>query len=299
MIIVYSRSDKLEVDRRLIQGPCIFMPQPNEWLHKFQWHAEEPNNVGRVTPNGRQFDILTIQPDILHYNINEVRTLDDTLLTIKITLIFELIDVYKMLDMTQDPIADFINALCADVVSFVGKMKFSEFLVESNKLNKLDNHPQLMQRAERIGYSIKEVNYYGYHSSDALQNIQDNAIEERTRIRLNTEVEKQKEILIDLKINYEKERFNLQSELTRLKQEFQNKINNENARHVCDVENLKHKFDIKFNQEKQLAKVKIDEVKNSIENSYYKKLNDLDVNLNKYLIELNKSKIATQYELIS
>ena len=31
MIIVYSRSDKLEVDRRLVQGPCIFMPQPNEW----------------------------------------------------------------------------------------------------------------------------------------------------------------------------------------------------------------------------------------------------------------------------
>lgn len=32
MIVVYSRSDKNNVERRLIQGPCVFMPEPNEWL---------------------------------------------------------------------------------------------------------------------------------------------------------------------------------------------------------------------------------------------------------------------------
>jgi hypothetical protein len=38
MIIVYSKDNKSNsVERRLIQGPCIFMPQPNEWyLHLYK-----------------------------------------------------------------------------------------------------------------------------------------------------------------------------------------------------------------------------------------------------------------------
>jgi hypothetical protein len=32
MIVVYSKDNKSNsVERRLIQGPCVFMPQPNEW----------------------------------------------------------------------------------------------------------------------------------------------------------------------------------------------------------------------------------------------------------------------------
>ena len=75
--------------------------------------------------------------------VNEVRTLDDSLITVKLMIIFELKEIFSMvinlknflkltcqliysflkqLDKTQDPISDFINAICADVVSFVAKL---------------------------------------------------------------------------------------------------------------------------------------------------------------------------------
>ena len=38
--------------------------------------------------------------------VREVRTNDDTLLTIKILFMYELVDIEKMLDKSQDPISD-------------------------------------------------------------------------------------------------------------------------------------------------------------------------------------------------
>ncbi len=58
----------------------------------------------------------------MYFDVENVRTADDALLIIKVMVFFELVDIEKMLDQTHDPIADFINALSADVVDFVGAM---------------------------------------------------------------------------------------------------------------------------------------------------------------------------------
>lgn len=123
MIIVYSRDLKTsQVDRRLCLGPCLFMPNSNEWIHEFSWHFMDSNEIGHLVKTGQKFEILTNKPDFFHYYVKEVRTVDDTLITVKLMVIFELIDIFTMLDKTQDPISDFINAICADVVSYVGKL---------------------------------------------------------------------------------------------------------------------------------------------------------------------------------
>jgi hypothetical protein len=85
------------------------VPLANEWLHKFVWHAQDKENTGHMIPNGVTFEILNTKPDFFNYNVREVRTLDDTLITVKIMLIYELIGVNLMLDKTQDPISDFIK----------------------------------------------------------------------------------------------------------------------------------------------------------------------------------------------
>ena len=123
-----------------------------------------------------------------------------------------------MLDKTQDPIADFINAICADVVSYVAKLKFSEFIADSRiRLKDLNTYEGTLQRASRNGFKIENVIYNGYISSPELQSIQDSSIQSRTQIRLNAEIEKQKNILINLKIESEKKRRNLQTDLKKLK----------------------------------------------------------------------------------
>ncbi len=63
----------------------------------------------------------------------------------------------------------------------------------------IETYEQLQQRAERTGYQIDSIIYNGFTSSDALQVIQDSAIQARTKLRLDTELAEQKNSLIDLR----------------------------------------------------------------------------------------------------
>ena len=76
LLVVYKRNDKTsEVNRRLVRGPCVFMPEASEWLHKFKWHTADPNNKGHLIHTHRSdgessgFEILTTRPDFMHYYV--------------------------------------------------------------------------------------------------------------------------------------------------------------------------------------------------------------------------------------
>jgi len=49
-------------------------------------------------------------------------------------------------------------------------------LENTSKLNEIETYAQLVQRAQRIGYTISKVVYRGYKASDKLQQMHDNAI---------------------------------------------------------------------------------------------------------------------------
>ena len=44
-----------------------------------------------------------------------------------------------------------------------------EFLEKASGLNRLQLYPQLLQRAERVGFTIVRVSYRGYNAGDRLQ----------------------------------------------------------------------------------------------------------------------------------
>ena len=62
-----------------------------------------------------------------------------------------------MLDATSDPIADFINASCSDVIRFCSGLTYEGFVEASGKMNDLKTYGQLTERAEAIGYKINKV----------------------------------------------------------------------------------------------------------------------------------------------
>jgi len=71
VIIVYNQdATNNQVTRKLVEGPCLFIPESNEWLHKFKWHSQDPKNIGHLTPNGNTFNILNIKPDFFHYYVD-------------------------------------------------------------------------------------------------------------------------------------------------------------------------------------------------------------------------------------
>lgn len=198
-VVVY-RQENGQVSRRVVRGPDQFVPMANEWLHEFCWHGSDPRNPRHKTYGALRFKKLRVIPDQMYFDVQDVRTADDALLVVKVMVFFELVDIERMLDQTHDPIADFINALTADVMDFAAVRPFETFKEQTERLNDLATYPQLTQRGERIGYRITKVVYRGYEASPALQLMHDQAIEARTRLRLEAETQEQAQELADMRL---------------------------------------------------------------------------------------------------
>src|SRR5215213_1987518 len=182
------------------------MPAGNEWLHEFSWHGSDPQNPRRKVPGAVRFNKLRVIPDQTYFDVEAVRTADDALLVVKLMIFFELTDIETMLDRTHDPVADFINAVTADVMDFAATLTFDCFKQRAEALNDLATYKQLAHRAERIGYRVSKVVHRGYEASGKLQAMHDNAIEARTKLRLEADTETQAQELADLKLQREMNR---------------------------------------------------------------------------------------------
>ena len=204
-VVVYRRAEA-GVDRRVVRGPARFVPGADEWLHEFRWHGADARNPKRKVPRGLCFTKLRVIPDQLYFDVEDVRTADDALLTVQLMVFFELMDVGVMLDQTHDPVADFINAVTADAIDFVAAGTFEQFKARTAALNDLATYKQLAARAGRIGYRVNKVVYRGYAAAAKLQGMHDGAIEARTHLRLAAETERQAQDLADLKLARERER---------------------------------------------------------------------------------------------
>src|SRR5262245_9786286 len=162
-VVVYSRAGENEpVSRRIVNGPTLFNPAPGEWLHTFTWHGADGGSEGaKKVAKGLIFQKLWLMPDQMYHDVTDVRTADDAVLTIRLMIFFELLDIERMLDTTHDPIGDFINAATSDVVDFTGRHSFESFKQNTSHLNDLEAYRQLISRAAQCGYRINKVVYRG------------------------------------------------------------------------------------------------------------------------------------------
>jgi hypothetical protein len=151
-------------------------------------------------------------------------------------IFFELIDIPLMLDQTHDPVADFINAVTADVIDFAAGLTFEQFKEKTDRLNARETYPQLAQRAGRIGYRINKVVHRGYEATPKLQAMHDGAIETRTRLRLESETENQSQALADFKLEREQERSVRRQQIEQAEAEHQHRV-----KRVAHEEQLRQK----------------------------------------------------------
>ncbi|HYE21009.1 MAG TPA: hypothetical protein VEA69_21360 [Tepidisphaeraceae bacterium] len=207
-VVVYRQEDGGAVARRIVRGPELFVPGEREWLHQFSWHGADPTypGGGRKIAHALRFTKLRIIPDQMYLDVEEVRTADDALLTVRLMIFFELTDIERMLDRTHDPVADFVNAATADVLDFAAARTFELLKTDTAKWSELAAFPQLVTRSESIGYRIGKVVFRGYAAGAKLQAMHDGAIETRTQLRLAAETERQAQALADFKQRREVER---------------------------------------------------------------------------------------------
>jgi hypothetical protein len=202
-VVVYSSKEGTGlVQRRIEHGPTLFTPRPGEWLHTFSWHSSEGGSEGkRKVPRGLVFQKLWLLPDQMYHDVPDVRTADDAVLTIRLMIFFELLDIERMLETSHDPIGDFVNAATSDVVDFTGRHDFESFKRNTDKLNELETYRQLVDRAGQCGYRINKVVYRGYGAPQRLQQMHDQAIEARTRLQLERATERQSQELEDQRLD--------------------------------------------------------------------------------------------------
>jgi len=322
-LVVYSgvendekegKSNENKFERKVLYGPIRYVPKPGEWIHEFNWHGEDPSNKTRKIKGALKFKLLRIIADQMYYNIPEVRTRDDTMITVKVMIFFQLVNIDKMLDNTADPIADFINACCSDVIQYLATLSYEEFVDNTQKLNDIRTYKTLTTRAEMIGYSIGKVVFRGFHSSDALQNMHDKAIHERTRLRLEADTEDHRQKTLDLQLAKEEERGVKQRELVWEREEHRRMMDREKHTETLrlQIDQEKHEqnlFDIKLakeaergEKERQMEKEKDEHLRllererfnDSHENQKLKV--DLEVKRKEMILNLDKQKMNMERE---
>jgi hypothetical protein len=83
---------------------------------------------------------------------------------------------------------------------------YEEFMDRSSKLNGLDQYNQLIQLSKRIGFEVTKVVFRGYHTSNQLQRLHEQAVEKRTALKVKMEAEQQTQDLTDSKLLNEQQR---------------------------------------------------------------------------------------------
>jgi hypothetical protein len=260
-IVVYNE-DKGEVLRNIIRGPALHFPKANEWQHHFSWHGSKGQEHEDKVPSALRFTKLRTVPDQMYYRVKVVRTQDEAILDVRLMLFFELDDIEKMLNATHDPIADFINALTADVMDFVADKTFEQFKANTKQLNEMETYAQLLNRAERMGYKINKVAYRGYVANPKLQAMHDNAIETRTQLTLHAETEAQEQELADLKQQRE-----LNRNITLREEE------NAAAEHQRKLERMEHAEHLRLRGQEFEAEIKNKKALNELELKHQEETN--------------------------
>lgn len=121
-------------------------------------------------------------------------------------LFYKFTSVEEMLDNTNDPFGDFINAASADIIEWCATKTFDEFLAATDVLNSMEPYSQLQAAASKIGMHIEKVVFRGYEAPGKLQSMHDGAIEKRTALQLAAEAEEGEQKLADYKLEKESER---------------------------------------------------------------------------------------------
>jgi len=222
------------VVRTNIQGPCLYMVKETEWLHDFSWHGPQKDNKAHHDAGTRNFDVLKITPENLYYNVRDVRTSDDAIVSVKLMMFYHISDVEKMLDSTQDPIGDFLNAVCADVISFASTRDYETLLEDSRHLNDMENYAELRARAGEIGMRVTKVVYRGHHASAAIEKAHSAASAMRTKMRLESDVAREEQNLLDMKLAKEATRASAEREV-KLRQ-LEHEIELKDMRHRAERE---------------------------------------------------------------
>lgn len=214
MVVYASNVDNGQILRKIIKGPISFIPDPNDIIHKFSWSGHDgKNELNLKIRNMVKFERLKQMPHQMYLDVPNVRTKDDVLLTIKMIVFFDLTDLEKMLDNTNDPIANISIGVGADIIKTISKFTFSEFKDSITLLNNVEHYEELLKTSRTIGITPNSVVFRGYLASGDLQKLHNDSVIKRTQLTIDNETQNAKQLLEKDRLNAALNNFELESKL--------------------------------------------------------------------------------------
>eukprot|EP00931_Biecheleriopsis_adriatica_P086808 TRINITY_DN61392_c0_g1_i1.p1 TRINITY_DN61392_c0_g1~~TRINITY_DN61392_c0_g1_i1.p1 ORF type:complete len:485 (-),score=96.00 TRINITY_DN61392_c0_g1_i1:340-1794(-) len=301
-IVVYREeaqdSSQRIIKRSILSGPMLYVPSGLEWLHTFVWHGTVQETLKKPVqlkmPGLLRFQKLRLTPDQIYFDVPNVRTRDDALLTVKVMVFLQLRDIDVMLNATCDPVSEFMNSLSADIIDFTGSRSFEQFKGDLEDLNRMDVYPHLSTRASSIGFTVSKVIFRGYLASERLQEMHDEAIHKRTELMLQKETQEQEQDLKDFKLDRDSARaerladFKLRraqerQAIEKERVEHQEQINDVQASASLQRELSAHEQAMAIEAGSHAQRLNQQKVEHACSEEHYTALQRLGVDLSRYL----------------
>jgi len=291
---VVGQEGAMFVERRVVFGPAVFIPDSFEWLHEFSWHGSmKADGKGSKTgfagdvkvPHALKFSVLRCMPDSMYLSVRDVRTVDDANLTVHLMLFYELKSIETMLDSTNDLIGDLVNAASADVMTFGSRLTYEAFLSQTNELSKVENFPILASRMAQTGTSLLKVVYRGYNAGAQLQDMHDQAISRRTKLRLEGDAarEEQQRKATELRCRQERS-------------EQEQALEAGTARHKLEVLSLQKEQERRLADESHAQEMRYAQEQHEMESAFERKRHDEALRQEKEQAELHMRRVHDDRE---
>jgi len=281
------------VQRRIVRGPAVFIPGAHEWVHQFSWHGSIEPTTGRGSKTGSPGDVkvphaltfnkLRCMPDQMYVSVKGVRTTDDAQVTVHLMIFYELKDIETMLDATNDPIGDFINATSADVMTFGAANTYESLLLNTTQLSDLNTFPILSNRMQQTGFELLKCVYRGCSASETLQNMHDQAISKRTKLKLEADTRAMEQEQTAIELQCKQERSKGEMELEAAERTHKNDLLDLAAAQARAARDADHEQLVRHEREKAKVAIEAEKAKNDEALRFNETLKSLGVDLTQYL----------------
>jgi len=222
-------------------------------------------------------------PDQMYFTVKDVRTSDDAQIRIHLMIFYELTNIEKMLDSTNDPIGDFINALSADVMSFGAANTYESMLQRTTTLGDVASYPTVTERMHETGFRLLKVVYRGYSTSAQLQGMHDEAIAKRTRLRLQQDTAAVEQAEQAMQLRCRQERSHQEQEVAEASARHELSLLTLRAEQTRQQKDADHAQGLKHLVEQAEVAVAAEKLRHDEELRRYRELQEMGVDLTKYM----------------
>eukprot|EP00128_Syssomonas_multiformis_P009500 Colp12_sorted_trinity150504_noHs@12296 len=267
-VVLRRRGQDGSIERSIVQGPTIFMPQPNEELQTFN-HTTTDND-GNMTVTTRQK--IPLSNKELSVSVL-LRTVDDVGFSARFTIAYEISDIKKLLD-AGDITGNMSNAIRADLRKMVSTLTYTEFLAKGSELSDLDSFPLLLQSVQKMGVSISQFVYVGCVGDATLLKANEAKRLAKEKLAQEKENEQQAQYLQEVKLGGQQQRAATERALKEAE-----------VQHTLHLQKLQHEARMLQKQQEHQQQI-----------SYLAQLASHGVDLTKYLVAQQRNEKVIKIE---